>query len=101
MIRKYFFKRHKFKVTEGDWRNQTISHIESYYLTKVDHPYAPVEHYDYEEKALSKDLQIICKRRPDNRYLQTEYYHKGENHVGGQAGSVKIEQKRFNTPMMP
>lgn len=88
---KYYFKRHKYKEKEGDGNNQTIHHVTRFYLSKVEHPYAPIERYEYGEKASSQELQMICKRRPDGRFLQTEYYHKGKNGVGGTVGDIEIK----------
>lgn len=80
---KYFFDKHHYKKKEGEKNNRTIIHRTQFYLAKVENPYAPNEHYRYGPKALSKDFQIISKRKPEGRFLNTEYYRKGINHVGG------------------
>jgi len=90
---KYHFRRHKTKIKEGNWLDNKTHHIESFYLTKTDHPYGPLEHYEYGQKALSKELQITCKRRMDGRFLQTEYYHRGPNALGGSVGFIDIKEE--------
>jgi RHS repeat-associated protein len=88
---KYHFKRHRYKRTEKTRTTKDTYHITNYYLSKVDHPYAPHEHYEYEEKELSKDLQLVCKKRPGGRFVAIDYYHRGINRVGGLVGCITID----------
>ncbi len=90
---KYHFKRHKYKVVERTKNTKNTTYIDSYYLTKVEHPYAPTETYEYEPKELSKELQLVCKKRPEGRFVSTEYYHQGANRVGTSIGIIHIDDE--------
>ncbi len=90
----YFFRHHHYRVKEKSKTVETTTSIDRFYLCKVDHPYAPTEEYIYEEKALSRDLQITAKQRDEGRrFLNIEYYHEGSNHVGGEIGTINIKDK--------
>ena len=46
---------------------------------------------DYDQNELNKYLHIIRKRKPENRFLETHYYKRGTNHLGGK---LKIEMDK-------
>lgn len=90
----YFFRHHHYRVKEKSNNSETTTHVDRFYLDKVDHPYAPTEKYIYKEKALSQDLQITAKQRDKGRrFLNIEYYHRGLNRVGGEVGTIDIKDK--------
>ena len=72
---KYFFKEHKYKTHKRGLNEKSSTEYLRHYLTKVESPSAPVEEYEYREKALNKELHITSKSRPEGRFLQTSYYH--------------------------
>jgi hypothetical protein len=47
----YFFKHHCYRVKEKTRHSENSTYIDRFYLTKVEHPYAPHEKYHYEEKS--------------------------------------------------
>lgn len=88
----YFFKRHHYRVKEKQKHEEASYTVEQFYLSKVEHPYAPNEDYLYSQKALSQDLHITSKQRDEGRrFLNIEYYHQGINHVGGEVGAIDIK----------
>ena len=95
----YVFKKHKYHVFERDKFDKhftTTTDYEKYYLAKVDHPYAPKEKYKYEEKALTKELQIVKKSRDnDQRFLKIDYYQKGFNEIGEEIGNLNLSNNDF------
>lgn len=88
---KYFFQKHKYKHKERGKNESNVTRVTRCYLSKVEFPHLPYEHYDYKEKALNKELQISCKYRPEGRFLQTEYYHKGINRLEGNLHNIVIQ----------
>lgn len=88
---KYFFQKHKYKHKERSKNESNVTRVTRCYLSKVEFPHLPYEHYDYKEKALNKELQISCKYRPEGRFLQTEYYHKGINRLEGNLHNIVIQ----------
>ncbi len=90
----YYFKRHHYWVTEKEKNGEHSYTVDRYYLFKVDHPYSPLEKYEYSEKTLSKDQHISAKTRDDGRrFLHISYYKRQLNQLGGTLGNINIEDK--------
>ena len=90
---RYFFKPHPYTIkTKNGERTDVTDYLQDC-LTKVENPSAPTEEYEYKEKARTKQVQVVAKKRPEGRYLLTEYYREGHNSVGGGIGNVYIREE--------
>ena len=88
----FFFHHHSYKVKEKGRTSERIYPVNRFYLSRVDHPHAPKEEYQYAQKSIGKDLQLIEKsRKGGKRFLQVEYYHEGLNAVGGEVGDLFLK----------
>lgn len=73
-------------------RNYLATQPKFFYLKSVNRPDQPNEAYEYETLPSNSDyLRLVRKHRPDNRFLELEYYNEGDS-IPGMPG-VKIERE--------
>jgi RHS repeat-associated protein len=74
------------EVVYGFYRQQYKETLyeKGYMLSHVTRPNAPQEWYFYKKNS----IRVSKKARPDDRFLEIDYYHDGTNHVG--KDTVKI-----------
>lgn len=90
----YKFKKNEYKVKhKQNLDTETVYH-QDYYLTEVKRTDQPSESFEYAPQSRNSDYWHICsKRKPDDRFLLTSYYHKGKNHVPG-IGEIDLSDKK-------
>ncbi len=65
-----------------------------YFLKKVERPEGPIEKYEYCN--LQKGVELLTKKiLPDDRFLQTHYFHKGHLYKSPQGDFVKVHKDDF------
>ncbi len=104
---KYHVFNHHFTIKQRDFHSRNESHIEQVYLKSVESDHAIPEFYGYEEKASSKELNLVSIKRKDRLMTQIDYYHEGSNHLNKKTGSVSLDKddlrldrvKRLNAPV--
>lgn len=63
-------------------KEKTYPNQLNYYLSEIERSGAPWEKYFYGKNEGGRIDRVVRKERPDSRFLEVEYYKKGNNYLG-------------------